>query len=361
MNEVELFGIILLVFWGIMYLLRKKLENKGFQIYPFLLLWRKNTRSEWFPKIANSHWYKIFEKIGISLGIISMIAGIGLIIYVIIEFITPRPTQATPSLRLEPIIPGVTIGIDQLPYILMAIGISVTLHELAHAVSATSNKIKVKSGGFLFLIFFPGAFVEPDEDEYNSTNYSVRLKILSAGLAVNLILASIFFPLAYFLPPAMSQGLQIIGEIKGYPAYNASIPINSVILKIDGHITHNPSQLETYLHEGGLQTLTLLLPNGSIENVKVNISDPQHLLGVYLNYYWPSWAYAILDFITWMFTVNFSLALFNGAPLIITDGGKVFNEILKKYGINERTSYLIQGVITMLFISAILLSINPLQ
>ncbi|BFH72487.1 site-2 protease family protein [Sulfurisphaera javensis] len=360
MNTAEIFGISLIVFWGIMYLLRKKLENRGFQIYPFLLLWRKSTRSEWLPNIAKSKGYRIFEKVGIGLGIISMIAGIALIIYVISEFITPKAPQAA-SLRLEPVIPGVTIGIDQLPYILLAIGISVTLHELAHAISATSNNVKVRSGGFLFLIFFPGAFVEPDEEEYNSSSSSVRLKILSAGLAVNLILAAVFFPLAVYLPPLASQGLQIVGELKGYPAYNASIPVNSVILKIDGHATHTPSELEAYLHQGGIQTLTLLYPNGSINNVKVNISDPQHLLGVYLTYYFPSWLYAILDFITWMFTINFSLALFNGAPLIITDGGKVFNEILKKLGVNERTSYLIQGVITMLFISAILLSINPLQ
>ncbi|BFI76402.1 site-2 protease family protein [Sulfurisphaera ohwakuensis] len=360
MNTAEVFGISLIVFWGLMYLLRKKLEGKGFQIYPFLLLWRKNTRSEWFPKIARSNWYKVFEKIGVGLGIISLISGIALIFYVISEFISPKAPQST-QLRLEPVIPGVTIGINQLPYILLAIGISVTLHELAHAVSATSNNVKVRSGGFLFLIFFPGAFVEPDEEEYNSSNYSVRLKILSAGLAVNLILAAIFFPLAIYLPPMLSQGLQIVGELKNYPAYNSSIPVNSIILGIDGHSIHTSTQLETYLHRGGIQTLTLLFPNGSIGNVSVNISDPQHLLGVYLTYYFPPFIYSLLDFIIWMFTINFSLALFNGAPLIITDGGKVFNELLKRLGVNEKTSYLIQGIITMLFISAILLSINPLQ
>ncbi|MBP1357684.1 MAG: site-2 protease family protein [Sulfolobus sp.] len=360
MNSAELFGITLLVFWGIIYILRKKLEPKGFQIYPFLFLWRKSTRSEWFPKIAQSKWYKLFEKFGTVLGIVSMIGGILLIIYVITEFLTPKSAQ-TASLRLEPVIPGVTIGIGQLPYIFLAIGISVTLHELAHAVSSTSNKIKVKSGGILFLIFFPGAFVEPDEEEFNSSTTSARLKIISAGIAVNLILAAIFYPLAIYLPSMMSQGLQIVGELKDYPAYNASIPINSVIMKVDGQTVTTPAQLEYYLRQSSSPIITLHFPNGSIGNVKVNVTDPNHLLGVYISYYFPSWAYAILDFIIWMFTINFSLALFNGAPLIITDGGKVFNELIKKLGLSERISYLIQGAVLLLFISAILLSITPPQ
>lgn len=360
MNSAIIFGIVILAFWLIVYLVRKKLENKGFQIYPFLLLWRITNRSEWFPKIAKSNSFRIFEKVGVVLGIISMIGGITLILYVLSEFFIPKPVIQA-SLRLEPIIPGVTVGLNQLLYILLAIGISVTLHELAHAISATSNNIKVKSGGVLLLIFFPGAFVEPDEEEYNNTNTITKLKIVSAGIAVNLILAAIFYPLALYLPPMLSQGLQIVGELKNYPAYNASIPINSVILKVNGYPTPTPQQLEEQLKSGGVKTITLLFPNGSIGNVKVNISDPQHLLGVYITYYFPPLEYAILDFFTWMFVVNFSLALLNGAPLIITDGGKVFTEILKKYGISERISYVIQGFILVLFISAILLSISPPQ
>lgn len=360
MNSAELFGIALLVFWALMFLLKKRLEPKGFQIYPFLLLWRKSTRSEWFPHVAKSKWYKVFEKLGTVLGLVSMIGGTILIFYVLSEFITPKPVQ-TAGLRLEPVIPGVTIGIGQLPYILLAIGISVTLHELAHAVSATSNNVKVKSGGILFLIFFPGAFVEPEEDEFNSSSTSTKLKIISAGIAVNLILAAVFFPLAVYLPPMLSQGLQIVGELPHYPAYNASIPVNSIILKVNGNKVATPNQLETYLRSSSSPILTLKYPNGSIGNIKVNVTDPQHLLGVYLTYYFPSWAYGILDFISWMFTINFSLALFNGAPLIITDGGKIFNEIVKKIGLNERISYLIQGALLMLFISAILLSMSPPQ
>ena len=360
MNSAEIFGIVILTFWALIFLFKKKLEPKGFQIYPFLLLWRKGTRSEWFPNIAKSKWYKVFEGIGVALGIISMIISVTLIFYILSEFLIPKPIH-TAEIRLEPIIPGLTIGISQLPYILLALGISVTLHELAHAISSTSNNVKVKSGGILFLIFFPGAFVEPEEDEFSSSSTSVKLKIVSAGIAVNLILAAIFYPLALYLPAMLSQGLQIVGELPHYPAYNASIPINSVILKVNGNKVTTPSELREYLKSSTSVTLTLKFPNGSVGNVKVNITNSQHLLGVFLIYYFPPGAYAVLDFIEWMFTINFSLALLNAAPLIITDGGKILNEILKKLGVSEKISYLIQSIVLLLFVSAILLSIAPPQ
>jgi membrane-associated protease RseP (regulator of RpoE activity) len=362
-NGAEIFGIVILSFWALVYLLKGKLEKKGFQIYPFLLLWRKDTRSEWFPSLASSKFYKIFEKIAVALGILSMIGGITLILYVLITLLIPKPQQVEATQpRLEPIIPGLTIGLNQVPELLLAIGISVTLHELAHAISATSNKTKVKGGGFLLLIFFPGAFVEPDEDEFNKSKTISKLKIISAGIAVNLILAAIFFPLAYFLPPLLSQGVQIVGEAKNYPAYNASIPVNSVILSVNGHRITQPQQLGYYLKDSTTlsNTITFLFPNGSIVTKIINVTK-DHLLGVYVTYYFPPALYFILDFFTWMFTVNFSLALINGAPLIITDGGKVFTELMKKVGLNDKQSYVLQTIILILFIGAILLSINPPQ
>ncbi|BCU69210.1 site-2 protease family protein [Stygiolobus caldivivus] len=365
MNAVELFFIGLIVFWASLYLLRKRLEGRGFQIYPFLLLWKKGTRSEWFPNLARKKSYKTFEKAALALGIISMLGGISLVVYVFINllnayFISPSQVAQAQAPKLTPIIPGITIGLNQVPWLLLAIGISVTLHELAHAVSATSNKIKVKGGGFLLLLFFPGAFVEPDEDEFIASSLTAKLKVISAGIAINLILAALFFPLVFYVPPIVSQGLQIVAEVPHYPAYNASIPINSVIIKVDNHTVTTPQQLGYYLDQSIRQEITLLLPNGSIITKAIN-TTPDHKIGVYITYYYPPLLYSILDFAYWMFTINFSLALLNGAPLIITDGGKIFTELIKRIGLGENVSYTIQGVLLLILIGAIILSISPPQ
>jgi membrane-associated protease RseP (regulator of RpoE activity) len=60
-----------------------------------------------------------------------------------------------------------------------------------------------------------------------------------------------------------------------------------------------------------------------------------------------------------MFIVNLSLGLLNGAPLIITDGGKVLNELMKKIPHGERISLILQGALVLLLVFSISLSFTP--
>lgn len=352
---LEIFVIGFILFWALLLLFRKKLEAKGFTIYPLFLMWRKTTRAEWFPTFSESKFYKGFEKIAIILGIFSMIGGIVLIYYVLSGLLA-HPTTTTA--RLEPIIPGLTVSISQLPYILLALGISITLHELAHALSSTSNKINVKSGGFILLGIFPGAFVEPDEQEFSSTSVSAKLKIISAGIAVNLILAGIFFPLAVYLPQSISQGILVESVIPNSAAYNASIIPGDVILSINGIRITTFTQLSYALNQTTEYVILIKAINGSTITTYAYSSD--HRLGIYVTYALPPLILPFLEFFTWMYIINFSLALLNGAPLIITDGGKIFTEILKKASLKygEKVSYALQTIFLVSLIYAVALSIS---
>ena len=349
------FAIGFVVFWAIILAFRKKLEPKGFIVYPLFLMWKKTTRSLWFPKLASSKPFKVYEKIAMILGIIAMIGGIAMIYYVMLGLIF-HPTSTT--VRLEPIIPGVTISLSCLPYILLALGISVTLHELSHAVSATSNKINVKSGGFILLGIFPGAFVEPADEEFMSSTLSSKIKILAAGIAVNLILAGIFFPLATYLPGYFSQGILVEGVIPHSAAYNSSIQPGDVILSINGVRTTTFNSLATALDQSTNYTVVLKAPNGS--TIIKHAESENHFLGVYVTLYFPPLVKPFLLFVTWMFIINFSLALFNAAPLIITDGGKIFTELLKKVSLQngEKMSMAIQAFLLMSLVYAIMLSVT---
>ncbi|MDT7901240.1 MAG: site-2 protease family protein [Acidianus sp.] len=361
--SLYIFAIGFVIFWGLILAFRKKLEPKGFTVYPLFLMWKKSTRSLWFPRLASSKPFKIYEKIAMILGILAMIGGITMIYYVIFGLIFhPQSTTVRLEPRLEPIIPGVTISLSCLPYILLALGISVTLHELSHAVSATSNKINVKSGGFILLGIFPGAFVEPADEEFMTSSLPAKIKILAAGIAVNLILAGIFFPLAMFLPGYFSQGLVIEGVIPHSSAYNASIQAGDIILSVNGIRTNTINSLTTALHQSTNYTIVLKAPNGS--TIVKHAESTKHFLGVYVTYYFPPSVRPVLLpfllFVTWMFIINFSLALFNAAPLIITDGGKIFTELLKKISSQngEKMSMAIQAFLLMSLVYAIMLSIS---
>ncbi|QKQ99745.1 S2P metalloprotease [Metallosphaera tengchongensis] len=352
MSAIEFF-VGLLVFWALVLLFRSYLAKKGFTVYPLLLMWRKETRTSWFPRVANSRTFKIFEVLAIVLAIVSMFGGIYLIMTALTSILTPSKPSAV---KLEPIIPGVTVNIDQAPYILLSIGISVVLHELMHAISSTSNKIPVRSGGFILLFFFPGAFVEPEESQFKESPLSSKLKVISAGIAINLVLAGIFLPLAIYLPPILSQGILIEGTVPNTVAYNSSIHPGYVIESVNGIKVTTPTQLKNVLDSTTQYHLKLLTPNGV---VNLNLTSPSHFLGVYITYYLPSYVSPFVTFFVWMFIVNFSLALLNGAPLIITDGGKIFTEILKKIHINENISMAIQGLLVLLLIIAISFSFIP--
>ncbi|MDT7861846.1 MAG: site-2 protease family protein [Saccharolobus sp.] len=353
--------IAFLAFWGVIYVFRNKFQRYGIAVYPFFLLWRKKSREYWFPKFSKSKIFKIYEKISLPLGFLLMISGISLIFYIIIELLSIRHNQ-TPTIALKPIIPGITIGLSQLPYILLAIGISVAIHEIFHALSATSNNVRVRNGGILLLAIFPGAFVEPDENEFNSSPTNAKLKIIAAGIVINLILALIALPLSFelpYLPSALSKGIEIVGVVKNTPAYNASIKPGYIIYAINGYRITTLDQLHELLYKYTNITLTLRLLNGTFHNISIYV--PEHFLGIYVTYYVPEPLTWILTFFTWLFIVNFSLSLFNAVPLIITDGGKLLTEILKKFlgESGEKISLYIQSMFLLIFIFAIFLSNRP--
>ena len=90
------------------------------------------------------------------------------------------------------IIPGVTVPSNLFLIMLPAIIIVLISHELAHKLAAHTYGLKVKSVGLAFFLFIPGAFVEPDEKEFNKSKPSVRMKILAAGSAANLLVGLLF-------------------------------------------------------------------------------------------------------------------------------------------------------------------------
>lgn len=89
-----------------------------------------------------------------------------------------------------PLLPGITIPWDQLPYIALAVVVGVALHEFMHGYAAVRHGIKLKSAGVFSAFFiFSGAFVEPDEEQLNSSPLSAKLAVLASGVAANVVLA----------------------------------------------------------------------------------------------------------------------------------------------------------------------------
>ncbi|BBD73973.1 S2P metalloprotease [Sulfodiicoccus acidiphilus] len=342
--------------WGLLYAIwrarRLSLERKGLQIYPFLIIWKKASRDQWFPGFSRGKGYRAFETISIGLAVLSMTLGIYLILYTLFELSVLRPQAQV--VKLEPIIPGVTVSLNQVPYLLVALVLSISLHELMHALSSTSQGIKVKNGGLILLAIFPGAFVEPDQDDFSSKPLASKLKVISAGIAINLVLAAISLALLSMAVSMFSHGVLIVRVVGGSPAQYAGLKSGDVIVKVNGTAINSPTQLGK-LTSSGLPLILTVIENGHISSIAVTPENGK--IGVYItDYFAPSIAGPIVDLLDWLFIVNFSLTMFNGAPLIITDGGKLLTELLRPIG-GENVAYVVQTMLLLAFILAIGLSI----
>ena len=137
--------------WIIIYLGYERFgkKNKNIIVQPFQLMIRTSRLNNWIKKLA-SHNKNLSRKI-FNLGIV---VGAGLIIFILylllrnLGLLFERPEQA---MAIVPLVPGLTISLKTLPYILVALFIALITHELAHGIASTIDGIPIKSTGVLLL------------------------------------------------------------------------------------------------------------------------------------------------------------------------------------------------------------------
>ena len=127
----------------------------------------------------------------------------------------PPEEAAARSAGVTPIIPGVTLPWDQLPYMAVAVAVGVVLHELMHGYAALRYGIPVRSVGVFSLFYIlSGAFVEPDEEQFKKANTEAKLAVLASGVAVNVVVA-----LSAMLLGVAGAWAGLQGAVFGVPAY----------------------------------------------------------------------------------------------------------------------------------------------
>lgn len=263
-----IFGIVLVAFWGILFILKlvakEKLERVGLDVNVPLLMWRTkrfNNLLDAIARRARDEW-KIIGTVGfaVSLGLIIIAVRVmlmGFLPYFVtqIALYGPEPlkgivTYLFPSQINQPtspvtlFLPGVTVTLGSIFdwTLIAALLVVIVVHEGAHGVLARAEGITVKNSGLLLLLVIPGAFVEPDEEQMGKAKKVAQLRILAAGtsanftvgLAVFLLLvanAGIFYAtISPFYQP--SAGVLVVGVVPNSGAANASVPVGWLITNI---------------------------------------------------------------------------------------------------------------------------------
>ncbi|MFW9951002.1 MAG: site-2 protease family protein, partial [Candidatus Thorarchaeota archaeon] len=264
--------ILSLIFWIIVivfvFLLRKKKDAYNF-FFPLLALFKTKRLNNFIIRISKKkpRFWRTFWNIGIFVSFGVTIYGLFFFFINLLNLIfKPSIEQA-----VVPLIPGVTIDLPVLFYLILPLLFIMTTHEFAHGISASIDGVEIKSTGVLgvglfYLIGF-GAFVEVDERKLRSKKFhrNTRLRIAAAGTFVNGLTAVIAFILLLSFPTLISpfyvQTPQVINVLSakegGFNEGNLEIGDTILSIKKQGE----PDDLYVNLDYSKQIDLTAILNN----------------------------------------------------------------------------------------------------
>jgi len=350
--------IYVLIAWVIVFTIAKvsKLDKHGFEIKPYSLVYKNQKVQIVLTRILGrtQKLTRIFSNTSVIAGFIMM----GFAFWYLISnlsnfFVKPESFSA-----MTVLIPGVTIQSGpNIAYFLLAVPIVLVIHEGAHGIVATLEKIKIKTGGFAVFIALFAGFVEPDEEEFAKARKISKLRVIGAGATSNVLFSFIIAGLLIFNPsfallmpdPIRSTlyheplGVPIISVTEGSGAAKAGLLKDDIITAINGIHIVNPQDFPKNLKPGetasvsilrGVQTFQIpvvLTPSkdnatkGMLGILRASFPAYQPVVPYYIH-----WSPEVFMFLLWLWMLSFFIGIFNMLPLPILDGGKFIQSIIEK-------------------------------
>jgi Zn-dependent protease len=196
-EQTNTLGLILVV-WTIFYFLAKqmKLDEKGWEIAPYYALYKSTHLNDVIKRLGN--WNPGFWKVLGNIGVAASIGQALFITYILGKNIWSFifvPEQASP---VQPLIPGVTISVNSMPWFLLAAGIVILTHELGHGIMCVVENVRVKSSAVMFAVITFGGAVEPDEEDMKNASVMSKMRIFAIGSIINLVTGIMMIPVFIF-------------------------------------------------------------------------------------------------------------------------------------------------------------------
>jgi membrane-associated protease RseP (regulator of RpoE activity) len=287
---------VFLLYWLFVITLKRRgiLEKYNISTYGPVLMIRTTRGLDLLDKLATpKRAWRIYADIGIRLMFIGMIAMFLIVILSDIALLSSIGTNsiAEPGKFNEArnifLIPGVNEFIP-LTWGIIALIVTLVVHEFSHAILCRVENIRVKSMGILLALVPIGGFAEPDEkelfgredddeddrpDPYGDRRLGIRIyddeepvqkkaapdkmatraqraRILAAGVMANFVVTLIAFSLLFgpVLGAVSPLGNAMIVDVdEGSPAYAAGLRQGMVITQLDGTSVSNVNELLLYL------------------------------------------------------------------------------------------------------------------
>lgn len=348
--------IYVLIGWVVVLGIAKglKLDKRGFELKAYSLVYKNYQVQGVLTKLLGRtrRGIRIFADVSVVAGFAMMGFAFWFLINNIHKFVE-APSQAA---DLTVLIPGITLtSVSAIAGFLFSLPIVLIVHEGAHGIVATLEKIKIKSGGFAVFIALFAGFVEPDEKEFENAKKISKLRVIGAGATANVIFALglglilLTNPLfAIVLPEPIlgtfyesPEGVKVLEIMEGFGAQKAGMEVNDIITKINDVSIESALDFQKVdLKPGQTAEISVLRDGGSQVTLQVEImpsqDDPSKgLIGIIRDnaFYKPifnfiSWDPQISMYLLWLWMISFFIGIINMLPLPILDGGKFIHSII---------------------------------
>ncbi|CAD5243163.1 site-2 protease family protein [Thermococcus camini] len=329
-------------FWLVLYAIfgRREEREEGLTVDMFIAMWRTKRLLGFIDGLSrrNRRFWKVYADVGIALGFMGMVY----VFYALLRTALRTIQSGGTGGGVQLVIPGITIP---LWYGLIALAVVMVVHELSHGIVARAENLPLKSVGLVLLAVIPGAFVEPDEEELERASLRTRLRVYGAGSLANVTTAFLAVLILNFAisPVLQPSGILVSGVLEDGPAYGI-LQKGDVIVAMDGEKITDMESFINFMNgtkPGQMVTLTVLR-GGQELNLQLKLGthpdNPEKgYIGIYpaqnvVSKVGADWLVLPLFFtFYWIYVLNIGIGLMNLFPLVPLDGGRMLDDVFKRY------------------------------
>jgi len=370
--------IYVLIAWVVILIAAKslKLEKHGFELKAYSITYKNTQVQSVLSKILTRtrRGIRVFADVSVVAGFLMM----GFAFWFLLNNLSNFFVEPTEFAELTVLIPGVTLTSGPaIAYFLLSIPIVLIIHEGAHGIVASLEKIKIKTGGFAVFIALFAGFVEPDEEEFDKAKKISKLRVIGAGATSNVIFAFALGALlltnpifALVLPEPLVEwfydapdGVLIISIIPDGGAEKAGLQSGDLITAINGVVIITPLDFQKIDLKPGETVTVTVQRNGLQFQLPVEImpspDDPDRgLVGIMRDnalsykpvYNFIEWDPQVSMFLLWLWMISFFIGIINMLPLPILDGGKFLYTIIEKKASEQKIKVIMWAVYAFTFV-----------
>jgi len=370
--------IYVLIAWVVILIVAKslKLEKHGFELKAYSLTYKNTQVQSVLSRILTRtrRGIRVFADVSVVAGFLMM----GFAFWFLLNNLSNFFVEPTEFAELTVLIPGVTLtSASAIAYFLLSIPIVLVIHEGAHGIVASLEKIKIKTGGFAVFIALFAGFVEPDEEEFDKAKKISKLRVIGAGATSNVIFAFALGALlltnpifALILPEPLVEwfydapdGVLVISIIPDSGAEKAGLQSNDLITAINGVVIITPLDFQKIDLKPGETVTVTVQRNGQQLQLPVEImpspDDPNRgLVGIMRDnalsykpvYNFIEWDPQVSMFLLWLWMISFFIGIINMLPLPILDGGKFIYTIIENKASEQKINGIMWAIYAFTFV-----------